>query len=357
MVFFWLILKTSSYHPSIASLIIVALRRTSKMRERSFLLCPIIGGLLVMAMSQFVLAEPKVEFPAKAIHWIVPYPAGGGFDAVSRSLVPYVRKYLPKDVDIVIENKPGAGGVIGTTLLWGSKPDGYTIGVNNARGLVAADLKGPVQFDLKKFKYIGTISGFTAYLMVGKNTPYRSIKDLQNAKKPIKFGATGVGATTWLDSLRVAERLGLKYQIVTGYRGQPQIMTAIIRGDVDAVIGATALMIEDEHVPIVAFGSEREPNLPDVPTIVESGYPELGRLSVYRVMAAPPGTPDDVLKVLRDAFWRAINEKAYQEWGKSYRESFIHSRNGPDTLKLVENLSEDFVTVRPMVKKALKETQ
>jgi len=288
---------------------------------------------------------------------MVPYSSGGGFDAVSRALSPYVRIHLPAKVDIVIENKTGAGGVVGTTSVYNSKPDGYNIGVINLSGLVSADLINPVEFDLVKFSYIATVCGYTPFLMVGKDSPYRSVEDLQKAAKPIKLGVTGVGSAMWLWALRASEEFGLNYDIVPGYKGQAEAMLAIMRGDLDGCIGGTALMIDDEHVPLVAFGPQREPTEPDVPTAAELGYPKISNFVCYRGIVAPPGVPDEVLNVLRDAFWKAANEKDFQHWGKGYHESFIHTRNGPDSEKLAKELIADFNKVRPMLEKALAEAK
>jgi len=276
---------------------------------------------------------------------------------MSRGVVPYFQKYLPKKVDIVVENVKGAGGVIGTTATYTAKPDGYTIGMVNPAGLVSADLTKTVQFDLGKFEYLATINGYSQFLVIGKNTPYRSLQHLKDSPRPISFGTTGVGASVWVYAIQTAEALGLDYKIVTGYGGTSGIMVAIMRGDVDAVLVDAARIIPGEHVPLMVCSEERQEAYPNVPTAIELGYPEIGNLVTTRVMAAPPGTPEGVLAVLRDALWKAINDEEYKSWAEGIGQPIIFSYDTAGTEKLIKRYIDDFADVRPILEKFIAESK
>ena len=268
---------------------------------------------------------------------------------MSRGIAPYFQKYLPKKVDIVIENVTGAGGVIGTVATYTAKPDGYTIGMTNPAGLVSADLTGAIQFDLGKFEYLATINGYSQFLVIGKNSPYRSLQHLKDAPKPIKFGCTGVGASVWVYAIRTAEAIGIDYKIVTGYSGVSGIMVAIMRGDVDAAMVDAARIIPGEHVALFVCSEERDPFLPNVPTAIELGYSQIASLVTTRVMAAPPGTPDGVLAVLRDALWKAINDEEFASWAESISQPTRFSYDAAGTEKLIKRYIDEFADVRPVL--------
>jgi len=276
---------------------------------------------------------------------------------MSRGIAPYFRKYLPKEVDIVMENVTGAGGVIGTTATYTAKPDGYTIGMTNPAGLVSADLTKTVQFDLGKFEYLATINGYSQFLVIGKNTPYRSLQHLKDSPRQIKFGCTGVGASVWVYAIRTAEALGIDYKIVTGYGGVSGIMVAIMRGDVDAAMVDAARIVPGEHIALFVCSEERDPFLPNVPTAIELGYEEIASLVTTRVMAAPPGTPEGVLAVLQDALWKAINDEEFASWAESIGQPTRFSYDAAGTEKLVKQYIDDFVKVRPILEKFVAESK
>ena len=125
--------------------------------------CSLVLVLTFTLQSTPLMAKDK--YPSKPIRWIVPYSPGGGFDVYSRAMSQYMPKYLPQKVAIIIKNSPGAGGTVGVTKVYKSKPDGYTIGIMNSVGVAAASVLGDLglkvaalKFDARKLTYIGVIT-------------------------------------------------------------------------------------------------------------------------------------------------------------------------------------------------------
>jgi len=305
---------------------------------------------LMSSMGSLAIGAQE-KYPTRAITAVIPWSAGGMTDVSCRILAKKMEEVLGQPIAIV--NKKGASGVIGLSHALRQKPDGYTIGLTNPAGLVSADLTKTVEFDLKKFEYLATINGYSQFLVIGMNTPYRSLQHLKDSPRPIKFGCTGVGASVWVYAIRTAEALGIDYKIVTGYPGVKDIMVAIMRGDVDAAMVDGARIIPGEHIPLFVCSEERDPFFKDVPTAIELGYPQLSALVTTRVMAAPPGTPEGVLAVLRDALWKAITDKEFADWAESIGQPTRFSYDAAGTEKLIKRYIDDFIGVRPILERYL----
>ena len=275
-------------------------------------------AVAIAFLTGFVSGESQAAFPEKEITWIVPYSPGGGFDAWSRQIGATMKKYLPGGVDVVIKNVTGAGGRTGSITLYRAQPDGYTVGLLDVAGLVpyqkavGADKAG---FDVDKFVWVGRVATEPWLLMTSAKSPLKTIEDLKK-KKDLSWGIEGEGSTKWLFSVLEANEMGLPMRVVSGYGGTGEILPASIRGDFDVWTNAGPA-----HIPYVKsgdlrallqFGEKRMPAFPDVPTAKELGFDIIAE--ILRLVAAPPGTPADRVKIIEEAFLKAMHDKDFMGW-------------------------------------------
>ena len=247
------------------------------------------------------------KYPSRTITWLIPYGPAGGFDLHSRAMIVGMKKAL--GVNIIIRNRPGAGGKIAWDLTWGAKPDGYTISTVNIPGAIISELfdAAKPQYRLKEFSWIGQISAAPYIWAVGAKTPFKSLKDLQQAKEVLMTG-TGVSTTDWVLDLLTATVMKINHRFILGYPGAPASNMAVVRGEghgrgmgLDSP-GQMAFINDGSMRPMWVYLEKRHPDFPDVPTVGELGHPSLTVLAAHRVVTAPPGMPKDRLAKLRKAF-------------------------------------------------------
>ena len=152
-----------------------------------------------------------------------------------------------------------------------------------------------------------------------KESPIKSVKDMAEAGRPIKFASTGVGAITWTEANALAGLLKFKLSFVLGYKKLADAAVAVAKGDAEAGLGGVAHFrgVKDDVRPIMFFGSERDPHYPDVPSAGELGLKRLTALGAPRIIVAPPGTPKDRVLVFREAVKRAAADPKFREWIKN----------------------------------------
>ncbi|HEX3484017.1 MAG TPA: tripartite tricarboxylate transporter substrate binding protein [Micropepsaceae bacterium] len=267
-------------------------------------------------------ARAASGFPAKNIQFIIPYAAGGGFDSYVRFISPVIETYLANRVNIVPINVTAGSGSRGITQLYRSKPDGYTIGIFDVPGMfIQQAVQGSNAYDLSRFAWIGCMGEGERYLVgVGVNSPLKSFADLQalSAKRPVKFAVTGLEGTATAAAIIGTEMLGIRRQLITGYRGSSDYIVAAIRGDSDAVISATSTMMRFARAGQLRIlaSFEAHGSLPGIPDATSLGKPELDKITVERPVGAPPGTPADIQNLLSAALGKALAEPKVVAWAK-----------------------------------------
>lgn len=284
-------------------------------------------------------------YQGKTITLVVSSTTGGGYDLWARLTARHISKHIPGNPSIVVQNMPGAGNIIGANYVYGvAKPDGLTLGAVNP-ALYFDQLVGrpEVKFDWAKFNWIGSPEKNDIVYYMRADQPLKSVEDLRNAKEPAKCGSTGTGSTGHYIPRLLEETLGVKTHIVSGYPGAADIELAIERGEVFcwSLLLATYFGREpyrrwhkSGYVRVMLqTGAKRDARLKDVPTLNElmQQYKtsEAGRriakviltaATLGRPIGATPGTPADRVKILRDAYAKAIAdpellaEAAKQGW-------------------------------------------
>ncbi len=252
-------------------------------------------------------------FPERDITFIIPNQVGGGFDAYVRAIAPAMEKYLPNKVNVLPLNVPAGGGAKGVSQLYRARPDGYTIGIMNIPGLFILQERGG-GYDLNKFTWLAGLGKDPYGLAVPWTSPIKTVADLQALSKtrPVKFTATGPDGTAYGVTMIASELLGIRMQLITGYKGSSEYVAAAVRGDGDAVITNLPILARFEagqSLRIIATFTTDKPR-PDVPDANALGQPQLGDLVVERMVGAPPNLPPEIKKILVDALDKAVNDPA-----------------------------------------------
>ena len=254
-------------------------------------------------------------YPDKEITYIVPTSPGGGFDTISRLFIPYLQKHLPNHPNIIVKNIKGGEWNIGISALNRAAPDGYTIGIFNMPGNAVNQVLGTAPFDLNKFEWLGNLSDVTYVACVSKESKYKTVEAMQKAPE-VTAAVVGLASMAGLGTILAADAMHFKVKPIP-HDGSTEAILSAIRGDVDLVQYPMATLkktIVDSHdlIPVWVYAKDRLALLPDVPTVVELGYPELAEVvTMFRPVAAPPGTPAEIVKVLRDAFEKASNDPEF----------------------------------------------
>jgi len=271
--------------------------------------------------SRMSFAAPASDFPNKPIRFIIPYAPGGGFDVYVRVIVPALEQFLPKRVTVIPTNISGGGGARGIAQLYRTRPDGYTIGIFNIPGVfILQQQQGGSAYDLAKFSWIGAMGEGEHYVIaVGNNSPLKTYDDLKklSAQRPVKFSVSGPEGTAYAATVIGTKLLGLRPQLITGYKSSADYVVAAIRGDSDAVIAGfpTAMRFaRGSQIRLLAtFRKEPGSRIPDA---VALGQPDLDQIRIERVVGAPPGLPADVQAILSNALAKAVVDPKVVAWAK-----------------------------------------
>ena len=251
-------------------------------------------------------------FPARPVKYICPWPAGGSTDAVIRALAESAGKILGQQV--IVENKPGAGGMLGANELVGARPDGYTLS-QLPHGVFRIPHMQKTAFDtLKDFTWIACLTGYTFGLVVPADSPLRSIKDLVDYARAnpgkLTYGSTGIGTSPHLAVEEFAQRAGIQLNHIP-FKGNADNMQAVLGGHTMAASDATgwAPHVDAGKLRLLAtYGSKRTKRWPAVPTLDELGYKTVSD-SPFGV-CGPKGMEPAVVKVLQDAFRKTLDDPA-----------------------------------------------
>jgi len=272
-------------------------------------------ALALAALAPALRAQQK--FPNKPIRFVVPFAAGGGGDVTARMLAQRLSERLNSPV--VVENKVGAGGNIGSDFVLKSPADGYTLlNMSSSYPIQAAVSKLPYD-PIADLQPIMMVSRDPVVLVVHPSSPLRTAKDLVEAAKktPAKltYGSAGVGSIAHLGMEELAYEMGVTFVHVP-YKGSSQAFNDLLGNNVDmmltsATFGAT--YIQSNRVRALGIaGTKRAPTMPDVPTFQEQGWPDY-QVVDWKAVAGPKGIPADVVALLNSELNAVLKHKAVME--------------------------------------------
>ena len=332
-------------------------------------------SLLVNAFSAD--AQEETFYKGKTIKVVVGFTSGGFYDRWSRLLARYVPKYLPGYPEMIVQNMPGAGGLIAANHVYGvAKPDGLTIGMTSY-GMYLDQMVGrkEVQYDVRKFHWIGSPEKSDVLMYMRSDAPYKTIEDIRNAKTPPKCGSTGTAGTDFILARLIEDTLGAKIETVLGYPGGSEIDLAVEKGEVQCR-GLTAAPFfgrepfiswrKRNFVNVLLYGGlKRDPRIPDTPTIYEifdkENTPEESRRvadvilrggDFGRPWVMPPETPVEVVKTMRTAYAKAMADQTLLDEAKKGKLEAEYVP-GEDLQKLAEAMLSQPPAVVARVKKLL----
>ena len=288
------------------------------------------AGLLVLAATFPVAAQ---DFPSRPIRMVIAFPAGGPTDFVGRLLADKLKDSLGQ---VIIENKPGANGAIGADFVAKSQPDGHTLFLTTVGAVaITPNMRKDLPYDvLRDFAPVTLVVRNTTVLVVRADSPANSAKDLVAMAKAkpgaLPFASTGVGSTTHLALELFQTAAGIKFVHVP-YRGAAPALTDLLGGQVEAFYADVPVLMPQiaagKVKPLGAASGQRNPMLPNVPTLAEIGYPDTQSDNWYGLLA-PAKTPPAVIAKLNAAFVAAINDPVVKD--KLIKSGAIPIANTPE---------------------------
>jgi tripartite-type tricarboxylate transporter receptor subunit TctC len=277
-----------------------------------------LGSLILLLLIAAAARAEAQDYPTRPIRLIVPFAAGGPADVLARIVAPPMAAVLGQN--LVIENRAGAGGVLGVEAVAKAAPDGYTIGLTGVGAVTAAPFLTTVPYDvlrdLAPLTLVGRIGGV---IVASPRTGFRSVAGLVTHAKAhpgqVTFASAGAGTSIHLAGELLALETGVKLVHVP-YKGAAPAVTDLLAGHVDIMLpDATAVL---EHIragrltALAVTGSTRSRHLPDLPTMVELGYPRIQSESWYGLIA-PAGTPTPILTRLHEAALATLRSPEIRE--------------------------------------------
>lgn len=276
--------------------------------------------LLVATLSACVVtASAQQAYPNKPIRLIVPFPPGGGTDILARIVGNKLQENLKWVV--MIDNRPGAGGNIGVDLAAKAPADGYTVVMGQTSNLaVNPTLYSKLPYNpVKDFSPVTTVATAPLVLVVAANSPYKTIADVVSAAKAkpgeITFASPGNGTVAHLTGELLQKAAGIKLQHVP-YKGSTQAINDLMGGSVQlymsSVPSAMSQIRSGKLRPLAVTSEKRSDDLPQVPTINESGYKGFNAVTWFGLLV-PAGTPAPIISRLNTEVNKVLQMKELQE--------------------------------------------
>jgi hypothetical protein len=272
-----------------------------------------------LSIFQSAVVHAQDSYPSKPINFIVPYGAGGGADSRSRQMAQKMSVILKQP--IIVDNKPGAGGNIGTEIIARAAPDGYTIGMGNfAPMAVNKTLFTNLRYDPESdVTPIVLIEKGPLVLVVNPKSPYKTLQDIINAAKAkpgeLTFSSGGIGGSHQLSAEIFKQSAGID-MIHVPYKSGSAGLTDLMAGNVtmmfDQMYSAMPSIKADKLRAIAITSKKRSPLLPNVPSFTELGYPKVEVLN-WQGLIAPKGTPKAIIDKLNAAANEALKDPQLRE--------------------------------------------
>jgi tripartite-type tricarboxylate transporter receptor subunit TctC len=270
-------------------------------------------------------------FEGKTVRIIVGFAPGGGFDTYARVLARHMGKSIPGHPTVIVDNMPGAGSLIATNHLYKvAKPDGLTVAHVGGGPFLGQVLGQPgIEFDARKFEFIGAAVGEDVVCAMTKASGITSLEKWMSSRTPVKMGGVAQGAAPDNTARILKATLGLPLQIVSGYKGTADIRLAADGGELGGACWSwdsmkvtwRAALNAGDVVPVLQLTAKGFPDLPGVPLAINLAKTEEARRLIQvgvqnanafaRPFVLPPGTPKERVQILRKAFQETLNDKAF----------------------------------------------
>ena len=278
-----------------------------------------------IAISCFVIIAALVatnvraaEYPIRPIKLVVPYAAGGPTDVLGRLVAEFLGRDLKQAT--IVENKAGAQGAIGAEAVARAEPDGYTLFVSAASIIVLNPmLYKKLPYDpVKDFRMLALVTDLPVVMEVHPSVPAKTVAEFvayakQNPGK-LNFGSAGTGGTTHLAGEMFRQMAGID-MVHIAYKGAGPALTDLLSGNIQLMFDTLGTALPPVKAgllrPLAVSSAQRIPDLPDVPTMAEAGYPQYA-VSVWYGVAAQSKLPDEIVQKLKASLDRALSDDTFR---------------------------------------------
>ena len=314
---------------------------------------------------------PGAHFAGRTVRIIVPYGPGGGFDNHARLLSRHLGRYLPGEPTVIIENMPGAGGLVAARYFARRvEPDGLTLALLMSglviRELVAPAGEAPIEGGFSSLPVIGSPSDDLSICVLVRGRGVVDHESWSASPSPPRMGMTGPGSGTYTTTLLVSRSLGLPIRPVVGYQGTAEIKQAMDSGEIDGTCTTDSTFDSvfgdpTGYVVVVQTGRVRAGRFPDVPPALDLAPDPVARelletlaltRSIGRFYALPAGTPDEIVGTMREAFDRAMRDPQLLAEAATMRLP-IRPRDGDEVASTVRRLLDQPTEARSHLARAL----
>jgi tripartite-type tricarboxylate transporter receptor subunit TctC len=295
-----------------SSAVSVSLRQAFALRPLSARVYVVLAAAcsILLLSSSGMCAEP---YPSRPIRFVVGYAAGGTADVVARAVVAQLQRQMP--TSLVIDNRPGAGGIIGYDLVAKAEPDGYTLLCISSSFVTGVAVYPKLPFDPQKdfLPIVLFASGVPNLLVVNPSFPAHSIRELlalaKSRDKPLTYGSPGIGSVQHFVAELFKMHSGVYLQHVP-YKGQAPALTALVSGEINMAFlqppGGVDLIKSGKLRALGFAGATRWSAMSDVPTIAESGVPDFQLKGPFQGMLAPARTGKEVVTTIHNEVRKAL---------------------------------------------------
>ncbi|HEY0506705.1 MAG TPA: tripartite tricarboxylate transporter substrate binding protein [Blastococcus sp.] len=298
------------------------------------------------------------SYPTEDITLLVPYAAGGGFDAWARLLAPFIEEELGGEGSVRVENQPGGGGMRAVNNVYSSEPDGTTLLFTEPGYISVNQILGNVEddFDVNKFTYLGQTTSDPQIFVVSAESDVKNMEDL--AKGSVKHAGQDISPIETI----TYDAFGIEADYIL-HEGTSDVVLAVRRGDADATVVSLSsilpFMEAGEVRPILYIGTEEiSPDLvgyeqlKDVETTEEAGYPELADvLEQHRVLLTSPGTPDCIAEPLEAALSTTLENEEFLKLAED-SDLRVVPASGEEAATFVANTVETFGEYKDVLEQA-----
>ena len=309
-----------------------------------------------------VATEAPSPLAGETITFVVGVGPGGGYDAYARLLAPFLGEEL--GADVIVQNTPGAGGLVALNELLAAEPDGTRIMLANGSGIggsALAEAEG-VQFQLDELTYVARVYAGDKVVATGADSQWQTVEDLSGTGEPFTFGSSGPGASTYVEPTVLTELLDWNAEIITGFAGSAEINAAMVQGDVGGIMAdldsELPLIEAGDARALLLVGNDRAEMVPETPTLLELELtPEqqelaqalLNLLELGRVVVAHPDTDPEALESLRSAFEAILTNPEVVEAAEAQGRP-IEYLSGAEVTEVVDQIQQAPPEFREMLK-------
>jgi tripartite-type tricarboxylate transporter receptor subunit TctC len=311
------------------------------------------AAALVAAFTFNLPAHAQSNYPNRPVHLVVPYGAGGVADVNMRIVAELLSARLKQQ--FVIDNRPGAGGIAAAKAVSSAAPDGYMMLMTGNNTTIATALFEKLPFNvLTDFTSTSTTGFYDLLILTKAGSPLKSFQDFIDAAMAhpgkLNIATTAPGSTQNLAAELLRSMANIKVTMVT-FRTSAEMMTALLRGDVDVAFefyaAASGMISSDQVIPVASTGSKRSAYLPDVPTVEESGIKGYEAVT-WTGISVPAATPPAVIEVLS----KAINEVLAAPEGKERARALGMDMHGSTPEEMTARLKSDIAKWSAVIDKA-----